>query len=225
MAARQPQTHLILFGPPGSGKGTQAALLVEKMGFRHLSTGEAFRAAIRSGSPLGRQVQEIVRSGKLVSDEIVSQIVREEARTALAEGVKFIFDGYPRTLQQVDSLDALLREARSPEPVVISLDVDDEEVIKRLSGRRQCKECGAIYNVHYKSPLRNGFCDSCGGEVTQRPDDSTETVRERLRVYHEQTRPVLDTYKERGSLRRVQGDGSASEVFGRMARALEAAHV
>ncbi len=209
--------HLLLFGPPGSGKGTQAALLVERLGYRHLSTGEVLRAAIRGQSPLGKRIQEIVRSGQLVSDEIVSQVVRDELRQELASGKAVIFDGYPRTLRQVVDLDAMLAEAKSADYRVVMLDVDNEEVVKRLSGRRQCQNCGAVYNVHFKAPKKEGICDSCGGPVVQRPDDDPSTVRARLQVYHQETRPVLEEYKRRGALISIPGSGSAEQIYARMA--------
>lgn len=213
--------QLILFGPPGSGKGTQAALIVERLGFMHISTGELLRAAINSHSPLGQRVKEIVRSGLLVSDEIVSQLVREAIRPRLLEGKSIIFDGYPRTLQQVGDLEKLFEDTQVTQIKALSLDVPGEVVVSRLSGRLQCRSCGSVYHLDHKPPKMPGVCDACGGMVSQRPDDNPTTIRERLRVYEEQTRPVLDAYEGKGRLIRVSGEGTTERIYARIACALE----
>jgi len=213
--------NIILFGPPGSGKGTQAALLVERLAYSHLSTGEMLRNAMRRGTPLGLQVKEVISRGDLVPDEIVNELVRGVVCGNGTPGRRFIFDGYPRTLPQVDALRDILVEARIPEALAVALLIDDDEVVRRLSGRRQCRQCGAVYNVHYQPPQREGICDTCGGQVVQRSDDTPETVHERLRVYQKETRPVLEAYAAQGLLHEVEGEGAPEEIYQRLVIVLE----
>lgn len=217
--------NLILFGPPGSGKGTQAAFLVDRLGYRHLSTGDMLREAMRTGSPLGLQVKEVIRRGDLVPDDVVKELVREATRPEGSGSRPLIFDGYPRTLHQVDDLREILQENELGEAIAIALQVDGEEVVRRLSGRRQCLRCGAVYNLHDQPPRRDGVCDACGGEVVQRPDDNPETVRDRLRVYERETQPVLDTYARSGLLHEIPGTGTPEEVFEHLEGVLEGKRV
>lgn len=217
--------NVILFGPPGSGKGTQAAFLVERMGYRQVSTGEMLRTAMRNGTPLGLQVKGIVSRGELVPDEIVSELVREVVAEGAATGQKLIFDGYPRTLVQVKALRGILRDAGLPDAFAIALQVDSEEVVRRLSGRRQCRQCGAVYHMQTQAPRAEGICDTCGGPVVQRPDDNPETIRERLRVYERETQPVLDSYSKSGLLHEIPGTGSPEDIYDRLAALLEGKRV
>lgn len=185
---------VILFGPPGAGKGTQGALLATRFGLLRLSTGDMLREAVQAGSPLGQRAQGIMASGELVPDDLILAMVREvlEEESAAA-GV--VFDGFPRTLPQAEALDGLLRDLGRRIEAVLVLRVDDEEIVRRLSGRRSCVKCGAVYHVSADPPQQAGICDRCGGELTQRPDDAEDTVRRRLSVYAEQTAPLLEYYR------------------------------
>ena len=189
---------VILFGPPGAGKGTQGALLAERFGLLRLSTGDMLREAVRAGSVLGTEAKGIMASGELVPDDLILAMVREVLESdAAANGV--VFDGFPRTLPQAEGLDSLMRDLDRPISSVLVLRVDDEEIVRRLAGRRSCSKCGAVYHVTADPPKRQGICDRCGGELTQRPDDAEDTIRRRLAVYEEQTAPLLAYYREAGT--------------------------
>ena len=189
---------VILFGPPGAGKGTQGALLAERFGMLRLSTGDMLREAVRAGSVLGTEAQGIMASGELVPDDLILAMVREVLESdAAANGV--VFDGFPRTLPQAEGLDGLMRELGRPISAVLVLRVDDEEIVRRLGGRRSCVKCGAVYHVSADPPKQPGICDRCGGELTQRPDDAEDTIRRRLAVYAEQTAPLLAHYRSAGT--------------------------
>lgn len=212
--------NLILLGPPGAGKGTQAKLLSARHGIPHISTGDIFRAAIREGTPLGVRAKEFLDRGALVPDEIVIGIVTERLG---AEDCRrgFLLDGFPRTLPQAEALDRYLAETGRPLTAAIDLEVGEEILIRRLTGRRVCRACGAPYHVDTNPPREPGRCDRCGGELYQRDDDQPETVAERLRVYEAQTKPLIDYYERRGLLRRIEGDGgSIEEVDAAIERAL-----
>ena len=189
---------VILFGPPGAGKGTQGALLAERFGMLRLSTGDMLREAVRAGSVLGTEAKGIMASGELVPDDLILAMVREVLESdAAANGV--VFDGFPRTLPQAEGLDGLMRDLDRPISCVLVLRVDDEEIVRRLAGRRSCSKCGAVYHVTADPPKQQGICDRCGGELIQRPDDAEETIRRRLAVYEEQTAPLLAYYREAGT--------------------------
>jgi adenylate kinase len=205
-------TDLILFGPPGAGKGTQGALLAEHFGLLRLSTGDVLREAVRQGTAMGLEARRYMDAGELVPDAVILGIVRDYLRGEAADrGV--IFDGFPRTIPQAEGLDALLGELGRPLEAVLVLDVDDEQLVRRLSGRRSCTACGALYNVHFGPPAVEGRCDRCGGPLVQRPDDDADTIRRRLEVYREQTLPLIAHYQRTGArVRRVDGDRSVDEV-------------
>lgn len=207
--------RLILLGPPGAGKGTQAARLAEELGVPHISTGAILRQAVFEKTPLGVKAQEIMDAGQLVSDDIMFEIIRE--RLSQPDSRKgYILDGYPRTLAQAEALDRLMSEEKDAPPVtVVNVDLSPEELVRRIAGRRSCSNCGAIYNVHFKPPRREDVCDNCGGALTQRSDDREETVRERIATYERQTRPVLDFYAAR--VTRVDGRGSPDAIFEKIA--------
>ncbi len=211
--------NLILFGPPGAGKGTQAQFLVDSYKIPQISTGDMLRAAVKNQTQLGLKAQEIMQQGGLVSDEIVLGIVEER----LAQGDcrnGFVLDGFPRTIPQADALVQILqRTGRSIEHVV-SLEVDTDEIVKRLSGRRSCPSCGKGYHVVYDAPKQAGLCDACGTSLVQRDDDREETVRNRLSVYEQQTAPLKEYYRSRQLLRAVAGMGPIAEVQSRIAAAL-----
>ncbi|KPL12361.1 hypothetical protein AMJ85_00975 [candidate division BRC1 bacterium SM23_51] len=210
---------LILFGPPGSGKGTQAARLVERYGWSHLATGDMFREALERRDPVALEAQDIMKAGRLVPDGLIGQMVCQKLEwlqeTANSAGV--ILDGYPRNEAQVGDLDEILAERSIALRGVLALEVEDEILVKRLAGRRSCPVCGRTYNLHFDPPQTEGHCDSDGAELVCRPDDNEQTIRERLRVYGEQTHAVLEIYRQRGQLIVVQGDGSAGEVLEQIA--------
>src|SRR5688572_1815473 len=203
---------VIIFGPPGAGKGTQGALLAERFGLLRLSTGDVLRDAVQHGTPLGLEARRFMNAGELVPDAVILGIVGDHLRgPAATRGV--IFDGFPRTLAQAQSLDGLLAQLGRTLGAVLVLEVDDETLVRRLSGRRSCPSCGALYNVYLKPPREDGRCDVCGADLGQRPDDAADTVRRRLEVYHEQTQPLLAYYESRQApLRRVNGDRAVEAV-------------
>jgi adenylate kinase len=212
---------LVLFGPPGAGKGTQGALLAEERGMLRLSTGDVLREAVRRGTPMGTEARRYMDAGELVPDAVILGIVGDYLRGEAAQrGV--IFDGFPRTIPQAEGLDALLEELGRPLGAVLVLEVADEALVKRLSGRRSCSECGAVYNVYFEPPRRDGVCDACGGALARRPDDEPATVRRRLEVYQEQTAPLLEHYAA-GSVpvHRLDGDRPVAAVQADLVTVLE----
>ena len=206
---------LILLGPPGAGKGTQAEILSKRLGVDTISTGVMLRAAIREGSELGKMAQGYINSGKLVPDEVVVGIVKERlAKDDCKKG--FILDGFPRTTAQAEALTASGVEIDK----VLSLEVSDETIIERLSGRRECKECGTPYHVVYKPSSKGSLCQECGGELIQRADDNEETVKNRINVYHEQTEPIKEYYKKQGKLVIAYGKEALEDTTREVAKAL-----
>ena len=192
---------LIFLGPPGAGKGTQAAIISKRLNIPTVSTGDMLRAAIKAGTPTGIKAKAFMDAGKLVPDEVIIGIVGERlAADDCAAG--FILDGVPRTIAQAEALE----RGGIDFDRVVSLEVGDEAIVKRMGGRRVCGKCGATYHVESKPPKVEGRCDECGGELTVRSDDKPETVRDRLKVYHSETEPLMDFYAKRGNLRKVHGD-------------------
>ena len=212
--------RLVIFGPPGSGKGTQSKLISELYGIPHISTGDIFRDEIARGSRLGRLAEEYISKGLLVPDEVVVKMVRERL---LREDCKpgFILDGFPRTLRQAEELDKILEEFDWRLNAVINLVVDEEEVVRRITLRRVCSICGEIYHLEFNPPKRPGVCDKCGGKLYQREDDTEEVVRKRLKVYKTQTEPILRYYREKGLVKDVDGNPSIEEVFERVKAVLK----
>jgi len=203
--------NIVLFGPPGSGKGTQAKFIVERYGIPQISTGDMLRAAVRAKSPLGDMAKSIMDAGGLVSDDIVLGLVKERVSQAdCASG--FILDGFPRTIPQADALISLLDGIGRKIDLVISLEVDNQELINRLSGRRTCPSCGKGYHVIYDKPVQVEVCDSCRSFLVQRDDDSEQTVINRLKVYEQQTSSLKSYFKDLGLLHSVSGSGSISEI-------------
>jgi adenylate kinase len=213
--------NLILIGPPGSGKGTQAELLREKNSFVHYSTGEVFRDLIRRKTAVGIQVEKYVTSGGLVPDSVVLAVVN----SFLAEnaGKPILFDGFPRTIPQVDGLDKVLTEYKLAVDMAVLVDLPDDEVVTRLTARRQCRKCGKIYNLTFKPPKVAGVCDDCGGELYQRKDDAETVIRDRLNIYHQQTEPVLHFYSAQGKLKRIDGALGRDRVYEEITRLIGAA--
>jgi adenylate kinase len=202
---------IVLLGPPGAGKGTQARQVQERYRLPQISTGELFRAAMGSESPLGRSVKGYIESGRLVPDEATSAVVAERiAEPDCREG--FMLDGFPRTLPQAEALDALLAARKLSLDAVLYFDVTDAVAVERLSGRRTCSRCNANYHVRHMAPKNAGCCDRCGSALTQRPDDQPDTIRERLRVYALQTRALVEEYDRRGILHRIASDEAPEKV-------------
>ncbi len=213
--------RIVLLGAPGSGKGTQSKLLVEKYKIPQFSTGDLLRAAVSAGTELGRKAKAAMDAGQLVADDVVLGMIQERLATPDAKG-GFILDGFPRNIPQAQSLDAMLARVGQPLQLALLVDVDIEVLMKRLTGRRTCGTCGAIYNVYYTPPKVPGKCDKCGGMLQHRSDDNENTVRNRLKVYEEQTAPLVSYYKAQGKLRTARGVGSISDIFKSISDIIEA---
>lgn len=211
--------RLVLVGPPGAGKGTQAGYIADRLSVPKISTGDIFRANVSTGTPLGLQAKRYLDAGDLVPDEVTVAMVRD--RLAEDDARKgFLLDGYPRNVHQADVLGEILDDLGTPLDAVLELAADDEEVVRRLSGRRTCRSCGRVSHVETDPPRRAGECDHCGGELYQREDDLPATVRHRLDVYHEQTAPLTGYYAALGLLRRIDALGPVAEVTERAVDAL-----
>jgi adenylate kinase len=209
--------RIVLFGPPGSGKGTQGDLMAGRLGYPKISTGDLLRRAVRERTSLGQEAEAQMNRGRLVSDDIVEGLVRERI-TAPDARRGYILDGFPRNMEQVRSLEAM--DGGRAE-LAIEIDVDSAVLIERLQSRRTCRSCGAVYNLLLKKPQVEGQCDVCGGELYQRTDDRPEVIAERLRVYEEETAKIRDHYKARSAYRRVDGIGSAEQVYARISETVD----
>lgn len=212
--------NIIFLGPPGAGKGTQAKILVEKYGIPQISTGDMLREHRAKGTELGRKAQEYMDKGQLVPDEIILGMVKERLSQSDCEN-GFMLDGFPRTVAQAEALDNLLAEMGKKLDFALALVVPDELLVERLTGRRTCKSCGMMYHVKYKPSKVENKCDVCGGELYQRPDDNEETVRNRLKVYHESTAPLIEYYRMKGILREIDGSKSIEEITQQVIQILE----
>jgi adenylate kinase len=210
---------VVLMGPPGAGKGTQAARLAERLGLAHVASGDLFREALAAGTPLGLQAQGYMERGELVPDDVVVRMVLERlGRPDCAAGV--ILDGFPRTAGQAEALDAALASQGKRVDAALLMEVPAAVILERLTGRRICRECQAPYHVVFNPPARAEVCDRCGGVLYQRDDDREETVLHRLEVYRMQTMPLVSYYRRKGLLRQVDGTGEVDEIAARLARAL-----
>ena len=206
---------IIMLGAPGAGKGTQAKKIAGKYGIPHISTGDIFRANIKAGTELGKKAKEYMDQGLLVPDELTCDLVVDRISQPDAEK-GYVLDGFPRTIPQAECLTNALKELGGQVDYAIDVDVPDENIVNRMSGRRACLKCGATYHVVYAAPKTEGICDVCGEKLVLRDDDKPETVLNRLKVYHDQTQPLIDYYSQAGVLRTVDGTKPLDEVFGQI---------
>ena len=212
--------YILLMGPPGAGKGTQAANLVQKYGIPHISTGDMFRAAVKEGTELGKKAKACMDAGQLVPDEITIGIVKERlAKPDCAKG--FILDGFPRTVEQADALDGILKALSIRLTRAVDISVPSDVLVERAVGRRICKKCGATYHIRFNPSKAEGVCDACGGETYQRADDSEATMKNRLSVYEAQTKPLISYYREAGLYSKIDGSQEMSKVFADITACLE----
>lgn len=213
--------RIVLVGPPGAGKGTQAAFLAKNLSIPHISTGDLFRANISQQTELGKLAKSYMDAGNLVPDEVTIGMAKDRMEQPDAEG-GFLLDGFPRNVSQAEALDEMLQSESMKLDAVLDLEVPEEEVVKRIAGRRICrKDSSHVFHVTYSQPKQQGVCDVCGGELYQRDDDSEETVRTRLEVYHTQTEPIIDYYKSQGLVVTISALGKVEEVTARAMEALQ----
>ncbi|MDG4857276.1 adenylate kinase [Streptomyces sp. T-3] len=213
--------RIVLVGPPGAGKGTQAAFLAQNLSIPHISTGDLFRANISQGTPLGVQAKSYMDDGQLVPDEVTIGMAKDRMEQPDAVG-GFLLDGFPRNLSQAEALDEILKTEGQQLDAVLDLEVPEDEVVKRIAGRRICRKDGShVFHATYSPPKTEGVCDTCGGELYQRADDSEETVRTRLDVYHRETEPIIDHYRAQGLVVTISALGSVTDVTGRAMDALK----
>lgn len=203
---------IIMLGAPGAGKGTQAKMIAEKYSIPHVSTGDIFRANIKDQTELGMEAKKYMDQGLLVPDELTVKILLDRvAKDDCRNG--YVLDGFPRTIPQAEVLDKAVSELNESIDFAINVDVKDENIVKRMSGRRACLKCGATYHIEHIPPKKEGICDKCGSELVLRDDDKPETVQKRLNVYHEQTQPLIDYYNKKGILKEVDGSQDMKDVF------------
>ena len=211
--------NLVLLGPPGAGKGTQAKMMIDRYRIPQISTGDILRVALKERTPLGLKAKEYMDKGLLVPDEVVIDIIKDRLKEADCRN-GYILDGFPRTVAQAQALDKVLTAMNSGIDHVISIEVDKGELIKRLTGRRTCRQCGRGYHAIFDPPLNKDICDKCQGELYQRDDDNEDTVRNRLEVYDSQTFPLIQFYKEKDLVRSIGGQGGIQQIFDRIAKVL-----
>ncbi len=213
--------NIILIGPPGAGKGTQAKRMIDRLGVPQISTGDMFRAAVKEGTPMGLKAKEYMDKGALVPDDVVIGVVKERlVKADCAKG--FILDGFPRTLEQARALDNLLKDLGRKVDHVVVIDVPDDYLVRRLTGRRTCRACNYMHHIEFDPPKKEGVCDKCGGELYQRDDDQEATIRKRLKTYHDQTSPLIDHYSTQGVVRKVDGTRSMEQVQDAIQKAIGA---
>lgn len=212
-------TRVVLLGAPGAGKGTQAKMLIDRFKIPQISTGDILRKAVADGTPLGKEAKVIMDSGGLVSDKIVLGLVEERLKQPDCKN-GFILDGFPRNTAQAEALDKILAGSGMPLTVALNIDVDLNDLLKRLTGRRTCKSCQQMYNIFFSAPKKEGTCDKCGGELFQRDDDKEATIKKRLDVYQQQTAPLIDYYSKKNIMKTVMGVGSIDDIFKKAVAAL-----
>jgi len=198
--------RIVLLGPPGAGKGSLAGLLKEKYHLAHISTGDMLREEIKKGSPLGLEIKSVIAKGVLVSDELVTKLVEHRFLNSPDLQKGFMLDGFPRTVQQAEDLDVILNKANAPLDFALSMEASPDLLLKRLTGRRVCRKCGALYHVINKPARKEGICDACGGELYQRADDNEETIKERMQVYRTSTEPIIDFYARQHKLKKLDAN-------------------
>ncbi len=209
--------NLVFLGPPGAGKGTQAKRLSEDRGFVHISTGDILRKAVSEGTPLGKKAKEYIDRGELVPDELMIALIEE----VLPDGGGVIFDGFPRTIPQAEALDELLKRKGMEINRAILFELEDDEIVERLTGRRSCPSCGAVYHLSFNPPANDEVCDNCGTPLIQRDDDREEVVRKRLEVYRRQTAPLIDYYNAGNKLIRLDAGRPIEEIYGELLRIID----
>jgi adenylate kinase len=211
--------NIALFGPPGAGKGTQAKELSKHYSIPHISTGDILRANVRDGTELGLKAKKYMDKGELVPDEVLIGLIRNRLSESDC-GKGYLLDGYPRTIPQADALTAILKKITKPLDAVINIEVSDDELVKRLSGRRSCT-CGESYHVMFNPPEKDGVCNACGADLYQRDDDKEEVIRQRLAVYNEKTKPLINYYEDAGVLVNIDGAGSVDAVFADVCKVMD----
>ncbi len=216
--------NLILLGPPGAGKGTQAQRMVEHYRIPQISTGDILRAAVKDSTPLGAKAKGFMDQGRLVPDEVVIGIIAERLKAKDCNS-GFILDGFPRTIPQAEALEPILTKLEKKIDHVINIEVDSEELVRRLTGRRTCKNCGAMFHIIFQPPKKEEVCDRCGGTLYQRADDNEEAIRTRLKEYAKQTAPLIQYYRGKKSLRSIAGVGGPDQIFGQIVHVLDATPV
>jgi adenylate kinase len=216
---RRRKMNIILLGPPGAGKGTQATRLIDKYNIPQISTGDMLRAALKAGTPLGLEAKKFMDKGELVPDSVVIGLVKERIQQKDCQN-GYMLDGFPRNVSQAETLDKMLEDLSQKIDHVVCIEVPSDELVARLTGRRTCRSCGAGYHVMFDPPKKEGICNKCGGELYQRDDDNETTVKSRLQVYANQTEPLIDYYNKQGKLRRINGVGDMEAIFGRITSVL-----
>ena len=197
---------IVLLGPPGAGKGSLAGLLKEKYSLAHISTGEMLREEIKKGTALGLEIKALITSGALVSDELVTKLVEQRLTNDPEIKNGYMLDGFPRTVKQAQDLDAILVKLNIPLDSVLDIEADGDLLLKRLTGRRVCRKCGALFHMINKPPVKAGVCDACGGELYQRTDDNEDTIKARMKIYHDSTQPIIDYYAKQQKLKVLDGN-------------------
>ena len=211
---------LLIFGPPGAGKGTQASIIAKDYNLVHISTGDMLRAAVKEGTELGNLAKSYMDRGELVPDDVVIGIIRDVVKSSDSSN-GYLLDGFPRTIPQAEALDRMLNSESLKVDKVVSVEVPDEEIIRRIGGRRVCEKCGAMYHKEYDPPKKAGICDKCGGSLFQRDDDTEDVIRKRLEVYSSQTLPLKAYYRNASVLREIDGLGSIDDVRSRISESLD----
>ncbi len=213
--------NLILLGPPGAGKGTQAQRIVDRYRIPQISTGDILRKAVKEGTPLGVKAKGFMDQGQLVPDQVVIGIIEERLQAKDCDA-GFILDGFPRTIPQAEALQPILSKLGKKIDHVVNIEVDSEELVRRLTGRRTCKNCGAMFHLVFQPPKNEGICDRCGGALYQRADDNEQAIRTRLKEYGKQTAPLIQYYQKKNMLRTIRGVGGPDQIFGQIAGVLDA---